>query len=226
MLLMLTLLFVILILIVLKRKDQEIKEIIKEKDFEVKLIKDSYSFLYENSPLIYFVLNPRGRIMEFNRQAANLLGISYGDIVGKDISEVFSTSPLGRFEIYVKNIFIKRYDSFQIAYMDKNNTTLTGTAFLNAVVNSQSEIATVQMAALLSGFDNISKSIQRVETDKEEEVKLLIRVLPAILAVMKILLCQQVQKKYSRRICPLIGNVPYCFLRQIQRESYLKHAAV
>lgn len=160
-------------ILALRGKDREIENINKEKNFEIRMIKTSYSRLYENSPLLYFVLNPRGIVNEFNRRVSDLLHLNNEDLLGKSLKKYFRTIPPGQFEQYLRNIINEPYGSFEVDFVDAGGKVNAGTAYVTAAMDVEGEIASIQMVALLyhqkSVFVRDQEARRRIEKSQKDE---------------------------------------------------------
>jgi len=139
----------IIVIIHYMKQIQDMKAIVKEKEFAAKLIKESYTDFYEHSPMMYFVMNPAGIVMSFNKRVEQILELKRDHVVEKPVTNHFITEPEGKFREFLKNIIDDRINSFQLEFKDSSGEGHRGIAHCAASVNTENEIVSIQMVVFL-----------------------------------------------------------------------------
>lgn len=155
------------IIAILLIKNNELKLKLKEKDFGAKQIERNYVEFFQNSPLLYFVLNPRGIVMDCNKRASEVLQMQKTDLIGKPLKDYFETFPSGKFDQYIKNLIEERTVSFEVDFRDAYHEILSGTAYCQASLNPEGEIMSIQMVVLIY---HVRKTFLRDE-ESEKRIK-------------------------------------------------------
>ena len=132
-----------------KRKVQLLEEYVKEKEFQAKMVRGSYTSFFENSPIMYFVLNPGAILVSCNQRVFEQLKYSRKELIGKSLKPYFETDPDGEFDKYLKNLIKEKTGSFKVIFKDANDTKHKGKAYCAATVNMDDEISNIQMVVLL-----------------------------------------------------------------------------
>jgi len=125
------------------------QEYIKEKEFEIRLIRKSYDEFYENSPLLYFSLNPRGFVTEYNKRVQECMKYKRKDIIGKPVKNILETVPPGQLGEYLQTLYKQRCGNFEVDIKDTFGESHAGVAYCSAFMDPDGEVVSIQMIVFI-----------------------------------------------------------------------------
>ncbi len=162
------------------RNYQKMQENIREKEFELKLLRKSYDEFYENCPLLHFSLDPKGIITEYNKRVQESMKYRRKDVIGNPLNDILDTVPFGQLEEYLQNLHKQRCGHFEVDLKDSLGESHAGIAYISAFIDPSEEVVSIQMIILIyyqkKTFIQDEESKKRIEEsiinklkDKEKE---------------------------------------------------------
>ncbi len=137
-----------------KKKVQELQEQVKENEFQTRMVKGSYTQFFENSPIMYFVINPVGILLSCNERVFEQLKFTRKEMIGASLKQYFKTEPEDAFDKYLRNLIKEKTGSFKVVFRDADKVDRSGRAYCSATINTENEITSLQMVTFLYESDN------------------------------------------------------------------------
>lgn len=137
-----------------KKKVQELQEHIKENEFQTRMVKSSYTQFFENSPIMYFVINPAGILISCNERVFEQLKYKRKEMIGVSLKQYFKTDPEDAFDKFLKNLIKEKTGNFRVVFRDADNVDRNGKAYCSGTINAENEITSLQMVVFLYDREN------------------------------------------------------------------------